>query len=148
MAEGRWGRIINISSIAARGWWGAPCPPYSGSKMAIIAMSRVAAMALGPANVTVNTVCPGLTRTAVFVGMAARRAEREGLSVEAMLEVIDRERMNPIGRSNEPEDIASCVAFLASEEARNITGQTFNVDGGLVFESGVSQPSDYARSAR
>jgi NAD(P)-dependent dehydrogenase (short-subunit alcohol dehydrogenase family) len=147
MADAGWGRVINIASIAARGWWGAPCPPYSGSKMAIIAMSRIAAMALGPHNVTVNTVCPGLTRTAIYLGMAARRADQDGVSAQEGLARVDGERGIPIGRSNEPSDIASCVAFLASEDARNITGQTFNVDGGLVFESGVSQPSDYARSA-
>ena len=145
MARQGYGRIINISSIAARAWWGAPCPPYSASKASIINISRTTTLELAPHGVTVNTVCPGLTRTAVFEGMAMKA--NPGLGRDEALAVVDRGRMIPAGKSNEADDIASCIFFLASEEARHITGQTINVDGGLVFESGVSQPSDFLRSA-
>ncbi len=124
------GRIVNIASIAGKGYGGASNVIYAGSKGAVIAMTRLAALQLGGNNITVNAVCPGITRTAIYQGIIERDAEREGVPVE---KVLDRALQTiPLRRANEPEDVANLVRFLASDQARNITGQSYNIDGGLV----------------
>ena len=124
------GRIINMASIAGKGFTGSSNVIYAGTKGAVNAMTLLAASQLGPHNITVNAVCPGVTETEIYRGIAERDAERSGVSVdEVMARVTDT---IPLRRTNSPEDIAAAVVFLAGESARNITGQTLNVDGGLV----------------
>jgi NAD(P)-dependent dehydrogenase (short-subunit alcohol dehydrogenase family) len=85
---------------------------------------------LGKHNINVNSVCPGVTRTALSDANLQIRAQQAGVTVEEM----ERRRAEviPLQRANDPEDIAAMVVFLASAGARNITGQSFNVDGGLI----------------
>ena len=90
----------------------------------------MAAQQLGRYNINVNAICPGITRTELGARNAIGRAAQRGISVEALM--AEQERTIPIGRANTPDDIAAMAVFLASPGARNITGQSYNVDGGLV----------------
>jgi NAD(P)-dependent dehydrogenase (short-subunit alcohol dehydrogenase family) len=81
-------------------------------------------------NINVNAICPGVTRTALSEANLRVRAEQEGLTVEAMEQ--RRNAVIPLQRTNDPDDIAAMVVFLASPGARNITGQSYNVDGGII----------------
>jgi NAD(P)-dependent dehydrogenase (short-subunit alcohol dehydrogenase family) len=130
MIQRRSGRIINIASIAGKGYEGTSNAAYAASKGAVISLTKTAAQQLAKHNINVNSVCPGVTRTALSEANLHIRAQQEGLSVEAM----ERRRADviPLKRANDPEDIAAMVVFLASPGARNITGQSFNVDGGLI----------------
>ena len=132
MIPRRGGRIINIASIAGRGYAGASNAAYAASKGAVISLTKLAALQLGKHNINVNSICPGVTRTALSDANLRVRAEQEGVTFEVM----ERERAEaiPLQRANDPEDIAAMVVFLASPGARNITGQCYNVDGGLVLD--------------
>jgi len=132
MIPRRSGRIINIASIAGKGYAGTSNAAYAASKGAVISLTRTAAQQLGQHNINVNAVCPGVTRTALSDANLRARAEQEGLTVEAM--EARRAAMIPLGRANDARDIADMVVFLASPGARNITGQTYNVDGGIIPE--------------
>ena len=119
--RGEGGRIINIASIAA----------YAASKGAFISMTSIAAHQLGSHDINGNAICPGSTLTELSHETRAQRSEQLGVPVE---ELLSRGASNiPIGRPNDPEDIAAMALFLAGPGARNITGQAFNVDGGLVM---------------
>jgi NAD(P)-dependent dehydrogenase (short-subunit alcohol dehydrogenase family) len=130
MIQRRGGRIINIASIAGKGYEGTSNAAYAASKGAVISLTRTAAQQLARHNINVNSVCPGVTRTPLSEANLLIRAQQEGVSVEEM----ERRRVQaiPLKRANDPEDIAAMVVFLASPGARNITGQSFNVDGGLI----------------
>jgi 3-oxoacyl-[acyl-carrier protein] reductase len=130
MIPRRSGRIINIASIAGKGYVGASNVAYAASKGAVIGMTKLAALQLAKHNVNVNAICPGVTRTALSDGNLAVAAQQQGVTLEEM----ERRRADviPLKRANDPEDIAAMVVFLASSGARNITGQSFNVDGGLI----------------
>jgi NAD(P)-dependent dehydrogenase (short-subunit alcohol dehydrogenase family) len=132
MIPKRAGQIINIASIAGKGYAGASNAAYAASKGAVIGLTRLAALQLAPHNINVNAICPGVTRTALSDANLKSRAEQEGISLEEM----ERRRTSaiPLGRANTPEDIAAMIVFLASPGARNITGQSFNIDGGLIFD--------------
>ncbi len=125
MVERRWGRIVNIGSDAGR--VGSSLESvYSGAKGGVIAFTKTVAREAAHAGVTANTVCPGPTRTALLEGMAAAGGRGEKL-------VSSLERAIPMRRLGEPEDVAAAVAFLASERAGYITGQTLSVSGGLTM---------------
>src|SRR4051794_38904357 len=128
--DGRGGRIINIASISGRGYPGASNAAYAASKGAVISLTWMAAQQLGRHNINVNAICPGVTRTELGARNAVARAAERGISVEELQ--AEAEARIPIGRANQPEDIAAMAVFLASPAARNITGQAYNVDGGLV----------------
>jgi NAD(P)-dependent dehydrogenase (short-subunit alcohol dehydrogenase family) len=130
MIPRRGGRIVNIASIAGKGYEGTSNAAYAASKGAVISLTKTAAQQLGKYNINVNSVCPGVTRTALSEANLQVRAQQEGVSVEEMAR--RRASVIPLQRANDPEDIAAMVVFLASPGARNITGQSFNVDGGLI----------------
>ena len=129
--QGQGGRIINIASIAGKGYVGSSNAAYAASKGAVIAMTYMAAHALGGDDINVNAICPGITDTSMRQSIVARRSQELDTPIEELQRRI-RESV-PIGRTNEPADIAAMAGFLAGPGARNITGQTFNVDGGLVM---------------
>jgi 3-oxoacyl-[acyl-carrier protein] reductase len=113
----RWGRIVNISSVSAsRGGRGQI--NYAASKAGVEAMTRVLALGLGRKGVLANCVAPGIIET--------RMSER--IRREHGEELLDNIALRAFGR---PEDVAAAVAFLVSDAARYITGQTLRVDGGL-----------------
>lgn len=132
MIPRRSGRIVNIASIAGKGYFGASNAAYAASKGAVISLTRTAAQQLAKHNINVNAICPGVTRSELSENNLRVRAQQEGVAVEEM----ERRRAAaiPLQRINEPEDIGAMAVFLASPGARNITGQSYNVDGGLVPE--------------
>jgi NAD(P)-dependent dehydrogenase (short-subunit alcohol dehydrogenase family) len=132
MIPRRQGVIINIASIAGKGYVGTSNAAYAASKGAVIGLTRIAALQLAQHNINVNAICPGVTRTALSDANLRVRAEQEQVSFEEMAR--RRDAAIPIGRANDPEDIAAMAVFLASPGARNITGQSFNVDGGLILD--------------
>jgi NAD(P)-dependent dehydrogenase (short-subunit alcohol dehydrogenase family) len=127
---GEGGRIINIASISGRGYQGASNAAYAASKGAVISLTWMAAQQLGRHNINVNAICPGVTRTELGERNSVERAAERGVTVAEMQ--AQQEAVIPLGRANQPEDIAAMAVFLASPAARNITGQAYNVDGGLV----------------
>lgn len=125
MIARRSGRIINTAS-----WFGKIAKPnysaYSASKFAVIGLTQALAGELAPHGVTVNAVCPG-----TIVG-TRMRSDADARSVEQGLPTAkEREALSPLGRVGVPDDIARVVAFLASDEASYMTGQSINVTGGL-----------------
>jgi len=130
MIEQGGGRIINIASIAGRGYIGTSNAAYAASKGAVISLTYTAAQQLGRHNINVNAIRPGVTLTTLVERILADRARQQNIGIdEAKAKAV---RPIPIGRANEPVDIAAMAVFLASAGARNITGQAYNVDGGLV----------------
>src|SRR5437870_2988193 len=117
MIPRRSGRIINIASIAGKGYAGTSNAAYAASKGAVISLTKTAAQQLGKHNINVNAICPGIVRTALYAEMVRVIAEKEGASVEE----IERRGTHsvPLRRANEPEDIAAMIVFLASPGASN-----------------------------
>ena len=124
------GRILNIASVASRGYYGSSNAIYAGTKGAVLTMTYLAAHQLGKDNVNVNAICPGVTYTNIVSNLLTSLAEAKGVSFDEMK--AETEKTIPLRRGNDPEDVAAMAVFLASPGARNITGQGFNVDGGLV----------------
>ena len=132
MIPRRRGVIVNIASIAGKGFAGASNAIYAASKGAVLGLTRIAALQLAPHNINVNAICPGSTVTALSEANLRDRAREQGVSIEEMAR--RRSANIPLGRPNDPEDIAALAVFLAGQGARNITGQSFNVDGGIIFD--------------
>jgi NAD(P)-dependent dehydrogenase (short-subunit alcohol dehydrogenase family) len=128
--QGTGGRIINIASIAGRGHPGSSNVAYAASKGAVMAMTMLSAHQLGPHNINVNAICPGVTRTELGARNSVGRAAARSITVEELQ--AEQEAGIPIRRANTPDDIAAMAVFLAGPGARNVTGQAYNVDGGLV----------------
>ena len=124
------GNIINIASIAGKGWHGSSNAAYAASKGAIIAMTTLAAQPVGSYGIRVNAVCPGTTQTGLLDRIVDSIAESKGVKSSEVRK--SPSRISPTGRDSTPEDIASMVTFLAGPGASNITGQAINVDGGLI----------------
>ena len=131
LEHGSAGRIINIASISGRGYSQASSAVYAASKGAVIAITRIAALQLAQHGINVNAICPGPTATELSLSVVAAAAAADGVSAEEAMSAYTRPI--PLGRFQEPQDIASLAVYLASNGSRNITGQCFNVDGGLLL---------------
>jgi len=118
----KYGKIINVSSTSALGNRGQA--NYSAAKMGVQGFTRTLAIELGPYGVNVNAIAPGFIATE----MTDQTAARLGLDVDDFRKL--SAEANPVKRVGEPADIAAAAAFLASDEASYITGQTLYVDGG------------------
>ncbi|RUL87621.1 SDR family NAD(P)-dependent oxidoreductase [Tautonia sociabilis] len=135
MAEAGRGTLTMIASVS--GQIGSQTdPPYSASKAALINFAQCAAKDLAPSGVRVNTINPGMVDTplnrSVYEAWSATQPKEARQSWEQWsLEKI--RKLVPLNRWQEPEDIAAMAVFLASPLARNVTGQTINVDGGYVM---------------
>jgi 3-oxoacyl-[acyl-carrier protein] reductase len=122
MRRQRWGRIVSISSMA--GMIGAPrSTAYSASKAAVIGFTRALSMDVAPWGITVNAICPGAVGT-------SRAILSEDPDLDVAAELARRGQRIPVGRVGQPEDIAAAVAYLASDGAGYVTGQTLVLDGG------------------
>ena len=133
--ERRYGKIVNIASIA--GPLSSPTmPSYSVSKMGVITFTKIVAKEMASYNVNVNAICPGLLYTDMWkkIGEVIRGTNPAyaNLTPRQMFERRVAEWI-PLKREQTPEDIGNAAVFLASEEARNITGQALMVDGGVVM---------------
>ena len=125
MVERRFGRVIQIASDAGR--VGSSLESvYAAAKGGLIAFAKSLAREVARSGVTSNSVCPGPTQTPLIAGMAA--ADERGRKI-----VDGLARAIPMGRMGLPADVAPAVAFLASDEAGFITGQTLSVSGGLTM---------------
>jgi 2-hydroxycyclohexanecarboxyl-CoA dehydrogenase len=123
MIERGFGRIVNVASDAGR--VGSSLESvYSGAKGGVIAFTKTIAREAARHGVTANAVCPGPTRTPMLEGMTAEGGEK---LVDALVRAV------PMRRLGEPEDVAFAVAFLASDRAAYVTGQTLSVSGGLTM---------------
>jgi 2-hydroxycyclohexanecarboxyl-CoA dehydrogenase len=135
LVQARAGTLLFLASVA--GQIGSQTdPPYSASKAALINFAQAAAKDLAPYGVRVNSLCPGMVKTALNRSVweawnrqqpPDRRQSYEEWAGEKVRRVV------PLGRWQEPEDVAAMAVFLASERAKNVTGQTVNVDGGFVM---------------
>lgn len=135
LVRARSGTMMFLASVA--GQIGSQTdPPYSASKAAVINFAQCCAKDLAPHGVRVNTICPGMVETtlnrAVWEAWYRQQPEGERLSYEEWAGEKVR-RVVPLGRWQQPEDIAGMAVFLASRRAHNVTGQTVNVDGGFVM---------------
>lgn len=127
VAQQAGGRIINIASQAAKS--GFPfAQAYCSSKHGLVGLARSASIELGPENITVNNVCPNHVTTRLGDWQNKFTSEALGLTEEEYLQRMrDKIPMRRVGR---PEDTANAVAFLCSDEASYITGESLNVSGG------------------
>jgi NAD(P)-dependent dehydrogenase (short-subunit alcohol dehydrogenase family) len=116
------GAIVNIASVSAfRGSVERPSHAYAASKGAVLALTRAMAASYGRDGIRVNAICPGTIRTRLTADIVERveRAAREGRGI-------------PLGRVGEPEDVARCALFLASDDAGFVSGAEIVVDGGAL----------------
>ncbi|HDQ03681.1 MAG TPA: SDR family oxidoreductase, partial [Deltaproteobacteria bacterium] len=135
MMRNRQGRIINISSISGKS--GEPLiGPYCAAKFGVIGLTQALAKELARYDITVNAVCPGYVFTQGWEKLAQSLKDNHPSLADKSLQQIFEARVKsvtPLGRPQTADDIASMVAYLASHEAKNITGQAINVDGGAVM---------------
>jgi 3-hydroxybutyrate dehydrogenase len=101
---------------------------YSASKHGLIGLTRTAAVEVAGKGVTVNAICPGPIRTAMLEKRIEFSSEQLGISVEDV-----EKSLNPIQRLLEPSDVAGLAVYLASEKARDLTGQSLNICGGTLM---------------
>ncbi|WP_428263378.1 SDR family oxidoreductase [Haliangium sp.] len=129
MKERGWGRILNVTSIAAK-------QPVDGlilsntMRAAVTGFARTLANEVAPYGITVNNVLPGYTRTERIDGLAAQLAGKQGTSPQQVIDGMAA--AVPMGRLGDPAEFAAAVAFLASERASYITGVSLAVDGGWI----------------
>ena len=119
MRERNYGRIVNASSISGFGNFGQS--NYSATKAGLVGMTRTMAIEWGRYGITVNAICPGYINTEMV-----QAVPKDGLEKNILPQI-------PIGRLGEPEEIARCVVFLASDDAGLITGSTLTANGGQYF---------------
>ncbi len=119
MLKQRWGRIINVTSIFGQ-MGQAGQANYAASKAGLIGLTMAIAREVGSRNITCNAVAPGFIETAMTSVLS------DELRQSALKAI-------PLGRVGTPEEVANCVAFLASEEAAYITGHVLNVNGGMLM---------------
>jgi NAD(P)-dependent dehydrogenase (short-subunit alcohol dehydrogenase family) len=122
--------IVNLASIAGRNAQ-TLSPPYAASKAAVINVTRSTALRLAPRGIRVNAIAPGIIDTEFNYRIGRQLGPAQGLTPEEF--VARRAETVPLGRIGTGEDVASVARFLASPHSAYITGQTINVDGGLVL---------------
>jgi NAD(P)-dependent dehydrogenase (short-subunit alcohol dehydrogenase family) len=129
MAYRGWGRIINVASIAAKAGLRYSAA-YNASKHALLGVTRSVALDYAQKGVTVNAICPGWVLTEMAEETVQNIVEKTGRSREEAIHSLVKDV--PMARMIEPPEVAALATFLASDHARGITGQGYNIDGGTV----------------
>ena len=128
LAHGVEGAIVNTASLAGK--QGAPLlAHYAASKFAVVGFTQSLAREMAPHGIRVNCVCPGFVRTSMQDREVVWEAELRGMTTAAVRE--EYIALTPLGRLEEPADVADAVVFLASDAARFVTGEALNVTGGV-----------------
>ncbi|MBK1663041.1 3-ketoacyl-ACP reductase [Rhodospirillum rubrum] len=131
LATGRKGVIVNTASLAAK--VGAPLlAHYAASKFAVLGWTQSLARELAPEGIRVNAVCPGFVRTPMQDREIIWEGELRGMTPEDVRK--EYVALTPLGRIEEPEDVADVILFLASDLSRFMTGQGINVTGGIKMD--------------
>jgi NAD(P)-dependent dehydrogenase (short-subunit alcohol dehydrogenase family) len=128
MRQKKWGRIINIASLAGK----MPLlhgSAYAASKLGLIGFTRAIALELAPDGITVNAICPGPVKTR----MGKKRMEQDAARLNVSFEEWEKRLTPPIGRLLTPEDFQPMTIVLASDASAAITGQIINVCGGVLM---------------
>ena len=136
MKERNYGKIINIASHAGK--YASPSnPAYGASKASVVHLTQSFALRWASNNINVNVICPGSIWTPMW-GRIAERIRRQNVSKNKMsTRDIFLEHVKdtcPLQREQTPEDIGNAIVFFASENAKNITGQSLNVNGGIIMD--------------
>jgi NAD(P)-dependent dehydrogenase (short-subunit alcohol dehydrogenase family) len=118
ITAGGGGRVVNMASMAAKHGTAGEAA-YASSKAAVVALTRIAALEFGSADITVNAICPGYVLTDL------------GADTRTEADVARWSAMSPLGRLADPDDVAGVVEFLASDDGGYLTGQALNVTGGM-----------------
>jgi 3-oxoacyl-[acyl-carrier protein] reductase len=119
MMRRRWGRIVTVTSVV--GFTGNPGQVnYAAAKAGLVGMSKALAAEVASRGITVNCIAPGFIATAMTDALTPEQRERLAVSI-------------PAGRIGTPDEVAACALFLASDEARYVTGHTVHVNGGLAM---------------
>jgi NAD(P)-dependent dehydrogenase (short-subunit alcohol dehydrogenase family) len=128
LANGVAGAIVNTASLAGK--QGAPLlAHYAASKFAVVGFTQSLAREVAPHGIRVNCVCPGFVRTSMQDREVLWEAQLRDMTAKAVRE--EYIALTPLGRLEEPDDVADAVVFLASDAARFITGEALNVTGGV-----------------
>lgn len=132
VASGRGGAIVNVASMAGKQGKVPFLSDYVASKYGVVGLTQAMAFELAPHSVRVNSVCPGFVATSMQVRELAWEASLRGVGAEAVRSqwIAD----TPMGRLEEPEDVARVVGFLLSEDARFVTGEAISVNGGAYMD--------------
>ena len=130
MIEARWGRIINIASVASK-VGGKYIAAYTAAKHGVLGLTRALAVELVGYNITVNAICPGYVDTPMTDQSVATMTAHTKLSKAEARAFL--EQQSPQKRLFTPAEVAHVALMLADENARGITGQAINVDGGQVM---------------
>lgn len=128
MQKRKYGKIINVTSTAAR-QGKAGSAAYDASKAAALSFTQSTALLLARYNINVNAICPGNVFTSMSSSRVHKKASAQGIDDKEYFENMAKTNI-PLKRAQTPEDIGNLIAFLASEDSCNITGQTINIDGG------------------
>jgi NAD(P)-dependent dehydrogenase (short-subunit alcohol dehydrogenase family) len=145
MKEKKYGKIINIASQGGRKprglgdmYRGNVQTPYLVSKSAAIQYTHLLAIELGSYNINVNAVCPGVIWTPIWESIAVNHIKQnpnlKNMSPKEVFDEFAVKARTPLGRAQTPEDIGNTVAFFASENSSEITGQALNVNGGATLD--------------
>ena len=130
MLKKRWGRVINVASIAAK--TGAPyVAAYTASKHGVLGLTRTLALEVATTGITVNAICPGYVETEMVSRGIDQITRKTGRTAEEALDAL--KKMSPQNRLVTSEEVAAVALLLASDEGRGINGQGINVDGGTVL---------------
>ena len=130
MIAQRHGAIVSLASMAAK-VGSRTNLPYNASKAAVVSITKSLALAHAADGIRVNCVCPGYVETDMWKAVSQAQGPLLGLSPEDFTE--QRAAQVPLGRMEQPEDVAKVIAFLASDRAGYMTGQAINVTGGLIM---------------